>query len=56
MQKDDLIQYQEFFDLSRDHSTLQSRPMYLHLDMSKLEIDRYWRQLGYVKKLKVEGK
>lgn len=33
--KDDLIQYQEFFDLSRVPSTLKSRPMYIHLDMSK---------------------
>lgn len=33
--KDDTIQYQDFFDLSRVSSQLKSRPMYIHLDMSK---------------------
>lgn len=33
--KDDITQYQEFFDLSLVPSNLRSRPMYIHLDMSK---------------------
>jgi len=33
--KDDTTQYQDFFDLSRVSSQLKSRPMYIHLDMSK---------------------
>ena len=32
---DDLTQYSEFFDLSRVSEYLMSRPLYVHLDMSK---------------------
>ncbi len=33
--KDDTSQYSDFFDLNRVSSELKSRPMYVHLDMSK---------------------
>jgi len=33
--KDDLTQYQEFFDLTRVPPILKSKPLYIHLDMSK---------------------
>ena len=33
--KDDLTQYSEFFDLTKVPSELKSRPLYIHLDMSK---------------------
>jgi len=33
--KDDLTQYQEFFDLTKVPESLKSKPMFIHLDMSK---------------------
>lgn len=33
--KDDIYQYSDFFDLSRVDKNLKSRPLYIHLDMSK---------------------
>ena len=33
--KDDLIQYSEFFDLNKVSINMRSRPLYIHLDMSK---------------------
>lgn len=33
--KDDVSQYQDYFDLTRVPSTLKSKPLYIHLDMSK---------------------
>ena len=32
--KDDLVQYQDFVDLSRVDPTMKSKPMFIHLDMS----------------------
>ena len=33
--KDDLSQYQDYFDLTKVPKNLKSRPLYIHLDMSK---------------------
>lgn len=33
--KDDLVQYSEFFDLTKVSSELKAKPLYIHLDMSK---------------------
>lgn len=54
--KDDLTQYQEFFDLSRVSSELKSKPMYIHLDMSKTGDNTGIAGIWVIgKKPKVEG-